>query len=99
MVRRNRGTGVAASLVMASLVLGIAETSFGMVRAGRAEQLADLAGVSLGPPRTISESRGGGPIPFLGDTGGFRLEAQAATPISPGETEITLTVFVVYGIE
>ena len=65
----------------------------------RAEQLAGLAGVSLGPPRTISESRGGGPIPFPGDAGGFGLEAQAATPISPGETEITLTVFVVYGIE
>ncbi len=65
----------------------------------RAEQLADLAGVSLGAPRTISESRGGGPIPFAADTGGFRVEAQAATPISPGETEIALTVFVVYSIE
>ena len=65
----------------------------------RAEQLADLAGVSLGPPRTISESRGGGPIPFPVGAGAFRAEAQAATPISPGETEIALTVFVVYGIE
>jgi len=41
MVRRNRGTVVAASLVMASLVLGIAGTSFGMVRAVRAERLAE----------------------------------------------------------
>jgi tetratricopeptide (TPR) repeat protein len=38
MVRRNRGTVVAASLVIASLVLGIAGTSAGMVRAVRAER-------------------------------------------------------------
>ncbi|MEE8458483.1 MAG: serine/threonine-protein kinase [Phycisphaerales bacterium] len=41
MVRRNRGTFVAASLVMGSLVLGIAGTSMGMVRAVRAERLAE----------------------------------------------------------
>jgi tetratricopeptide (TPR) repeat protein len=41
MVRRNRGTVVAASLVMGSLVLGIAGTSMGMVRAVRAERLAE----------------------------------------------------------
>ena len=41
MVRRNRGTVVAASLVIGSLVLGIAGTSMGMVRAVRAERLAE----------------------------------------------------------
>jgi tetratricopeptide (TPR) repeat protein len=41
MVRRNRGAVVAASLVIGSLVLGIAGTSMGMVRAVRAERLAE----------------------------------------------------------
>ncbi|MHC4080471.1 MAG: serine/threonine protein kinase [Planctomycetota bacterium] len=41
MVRRNRGTVVAASLVIGSLVLGIAGTSMGMVRAVRAERIAE----------------------------------------------------------
>jgi serine/threonine protein kinase len=41
MVRRNRGTVVAASLVIGSLVLGIAGTSMGMVRAVRAERRAE----------------------------------------------------------
>jgi serine/threonine protein kinase/Flp pilus assembly protein TadD len=41
MVRRNRGTVVAASLVIGSLVLGIAGTSMGMVRAVRAERFAE----------------------------------------------------------
>ena len=64
----------------------------------RAEQLASLAGVSLGAPRTISESRGGGgPVPVA------RFEAfavdQAATVISPGESEIFISVFIVYDVE
>ncbi len=41
LVKRNRGTVVAASLVIASLVLGIAGTSAGMVRAVRAERDAE----------------------------------------------------------
>ena len=40
MVRRNRGTFVAAGLILAVLVLGIIGTSMGMVRAVRAERLA-----------------------------------------------------------
>ena len=62
---------------------------------GRAEQLAELADVELGDAKSISESTGGGfPQPF-------RLEAVdtgfgGPTPISPGEGEVVLTVFVVY---
>jgi len=66
----------------------------------KAKQLADLAGVDLGKPTYISEGGVFLPVPreiFL------KGEAEAApspiTPISPGETEIRLTVQVVYSIE
>ena len=64
----------------------------------RAEQLADLAGVELGDPLSISESRGGGPTPFpelaFADSG----RGGSATPIAPGEGEITLSVSVLYAV-
>lgn len=65
----------------------------------RAEQLASLAGVTLGRARTISESSFS--VPFAPATGGafLRAESAAASPISPGETEISLSVFVTYDIE
>jgi hypothetical protein len=67
----------------------------------RAEALANLAGVTLGAPRSISESGfdGGGPLPAM-ERAAFDAQAGgAATPISPGESEIRLSVFVVYSIE
>ncbi|MBW2542354.1 MAG: SIMPL domain-containing protein, partial [Deltaproteobacteria bacterium] len=66
----------------------------------RAEELAALAGVKLGEVRSIAES--GVSVPFA-ERGyrGVMLESAAAprTPISPGETEISLSVSVVYEIE
>lgn len=63
----------------------------------RAEQLADLAGVELGDPLSISESRGGGASPFpelaFADSG-----RGGSTPIAPGEGEITLSVSVLYAV-
>ena len=65
----------------------------------KAKQLADLARVDLGKPIYINES--GGYIPIPRD---YYLKAEgapvpeSATPISPGETEIRLTVQVVYAI-
>lgn len=63
----------------------------------KAEQLAGLAGVTLGKPTYISESTySQPPMPVL------RMAAEAApstTPISPGETEISLSVQVVYAIK
>jgi len=62
-----------------------------------AKQLADLAGVKLGKPTYISEARGYVPIPYPA-----RAEVEVTpappTPISPGETEIRLTIQVVYSI-
>ena len=66
----------------------------------RAEQLASLAGVTLGTLRSVSESSAS---PQALGRGGFGVEfafAQAApTPLSPGQTEVSLTVFVVYELE
>jgi len=65
----------------------------------KAEQLADLADVKLGKPIYISEA--GGYVPVVRDylTKAEGIPAPApTTPISPGETEVTLTVQVVYSI-
>ena len=66
----------------------------------RAEELAALAGVTLGKVRSITES--GASMPFAErGYGGVMLQSAAAprTPISPGETEISLSVSIVYRIE
>jgi uncharacterized protein YggE len=65
----------------------------------KAEQLADLAGVSLGKPTYISEGTVYPPVVYR-DVG---MEAMApvpvpTTPISPGEIELTLNVQVAYAI-
>ncbi len=66
----------------------------------RAEQLASLAGVTLGQLRSVSESSAS---PQALGRGGFGAEfafaAAVPTPLSPGETEVSLTVFVVYEVE
>ena len=67
----------------------------------KAEQLADLAGVKLCKPIYISES--GGYIPIIREYAamaeGIPVPAPAPPPISPGETEVRLTVQVVYSIK
>lgn len=64
----------------------------------RAEQLAKLAGVKLGAARAVSETSGGVPVDFA------KLAVPAtgagdSTSFSPGQTEISLSVNVVYDIE
>ena len=65
----------------------------------KAEQLADLAGIQLGNPFYISE--GGGFVPIYRDYGLMAAEGGSVptTPISPGETEITLTVQMAFTIQ
>jgi hypothetical protein len=65
----------------------------------KAKQLADLADVKLGKPIYISEAGGYIPVPrdFLREAGAPPAPAPT-TPIIPGETEIRLTVQVVYSI-
>ena len=63
-----------------------------------AETLASAAGVSVGGVRSISESGGG----YYPPEPRFALDSAAAggsTPISPGEQELTVSVFVVFDID
>ena len=62
----------------------------------KARQLANLAGVTLGKPTYISEGTQTPPI-YQRAMSDEAVPA-AATPISPGEIEITLTVQVAYAI-
>jgi uncharacterized protein YggE len=63
----------------------------------KAEQMATLAGITLGKPTYISESSSYIPTPYyLKD---YAEGGSASTPISPGELDITLTVQVGYAIE
>ena len=67
----------------------------------RAEQLAKAAGVSLGKPRSITESFS---TPTVGVARAVAPSAAGAgpvvdTPVSPGETQVTLSVNVVFGIQ
>lgn len=62
----------------------------------RAEQLAQLAGVTLGAPTYIQETTAGGPpAPLMAEA---QFSRAATTPIQPGELTITLTVNVTYAI-
>lgn len=65
----------------------------------KAQQLAELAGVQLGRPFYISES--GGFVPIYRDYGMAMAEGGSVppTPISPGETEITITVQMAFAIQ
>ena len=62
----------------------------------KAEQLAGLAGVSLGEPTSISESFSA-PVPIQR----YALEAAAdgaSTPIQPGELDVSITIEVTFGL-
>ena len=62
----------------------------------KAEQLAKLAGVTLGKPTYISESIQIPPPNYPRVV--YEEASAAATPISPGELEISLTIQVAYAI-
>lgn len=65
----------------------------------RAQHLADLAGVTLGPVTAMSESRGmagGPPMPMM--RGGRGMAEAMAPPVEPGQTGITIMVAVTFGI-
>jgi len=66
--------------------------------ANRAKQLAKLAGVKLGKATYINETLSNTVQPIYFDSSSKATPSVAPTPISPGETDITLTVQVVYSI-
>jgi uncharacterized protein len=63
----------------------------------KAESLAQLAGVKLGPPLSISEGARGGPVMPMGGQVMMRAEA-ADVPVERGELTVTTTVSVVFGL-
>lgn len=66
---------------------------------GRAETLADAAGVSLGSVRSISESTSFiGEQRFAAPEAAFDTAAGGATSISPGEQELSVNVSVVFEV-
>jgi len=65
----------------------------------KAKQLADYGGVKLGNPTYINESGGFIPAPRPYYSSVSEAAPAPVTPISPGETEIRLTVQVVYIIQ
>lgn len=63
----------------------------------KAEQLADLADVTLGAPVTISETVGSVPVPMYA-----RAEVapgDAATPIQPGQETVSVDLLVTFAID
>jgi uncharacterized protein YggE len=64
----------------------------------RAEGLADLAGVKLGKPISVTETTGTPPIP-LKAVAPMAGSAEATTPIQAGELEVSVTVDVLFAIE
>jgi uncharacterized protein YggE len=64
----------------------------------RAEDLAELAGVKLGKPISVTESASAPPTPFS-ERATMGAGGQEATPIQPGELEVSVTVDVLYAIE
>jgi uncharacterized protein len=62
----------------------------------RAERLAQLAGVKLGPAQSITESDGGGAGPMPMYAAANRMDSSA--PVERGEVTITSTVQIVYSL-
>jgi len=66
----------------------------------KAEELAALAGVTLGEPTYITESISTPyPQPYYDRAAGMAMEAAPATEISPGELEVVVYVNIAYGID
>jgi uncharacterized protein YggE len=60
----------------------------------QAEQLAEAAGVELGPIRSIVELPGAQPAPYRAEA----ADARQAVPVEPGTQELSVAVEVVHGI-
>lgn len=83
----------------AELVEAAREAAWNDARA-KAEQLAELAGVTLGSPTAISESfsTSGPPIPFE-ELAFARADDGASTPIVPGEQQVAVSLQVEFDID
>lgn len=64
----------------------------------RASQLAELAGVTLGTPTSISENAEGGPPMPLANARVAYAMAESSVPVAVGELGVTVNVYVNYAI-
>ncbi len=64
----------------------------------KAQQLADLAGIKVGPPLSISESLEGAPSGLLAKEVLVTPVEEGVGPVSIGELEAAVSVFVVYSL-
>jgi uncharacterized protein YggE len=64
----------------------------------KAEQLAELSGVTLGDPISISENYSPSPQPYYYEERAFAGEDSAGTSISPGEQSVVVSVAVQFAI-
>ena len=64
----------------------------------KAQELADLSGVTLGPIVSLSEIIGSSGGFYAGMASQFGLGGGGGTPVSPGELEITYQIQAVYSI-
>ncbi len=65
----------------------------------KAQTLASASGVSLGPVTAISEAGGVQPIMYSGAEFAAKPAAAPATPIQPGELDVTVTVSATWAIK
>ncbi len=66
----------------------------------KAQQMASLTGVELGDPIYITELNYYTPYPYYWDYGyALNMEAGYSTPISPGQTDISVMVQIVFSID
>jgi uncharacterized protein YggE len=65
----------------------------------KAERLAELAGVKLGKPISISEYSSAPPVSYGRAPMALDEAEEVVTPIEAGELEVALSVEVVYAIE
>jgi uncharacterized protein YggE len=65
----------------------------------KAEQLAGLAGVTLGSPTSIVETFSAPPTPTPFNEATLSVAADSATPIAPGTQQVAVTISVVYSLD
>ena len=89
--------GVSFSLEDNELLVVAAREAAWKDARSKAEQLAGLAGVTLGAPTAISESVSA-PVPIQRYAAEAAPADAIATPIQPGELDVTITIQVTFGL-
>lgn len=92
-------SGVSFSIEDNEELVEAARTAAWEDAAAKAQQLADLAGVTLGSPTSIVETFSSPPVPIAFDEAALSVAADTVTPIAPGTQQVGVTITVEYSIE